>query len=70
MTIINVGTSPITADILEFVSGSKNIFDADSDDEKEMNSTTDPSPSQMRNFMKSMRSYLDAHSNGKIKKNG
>ncbi|GFT13594.1 hypothetical protein TNCV_3830681 [Trichonephila clavipes] len=34
----NVCTAPIMADILEFVESSKNIIDADSDDENEMNS--------------------------------
>ncbi|GFW89487.1 uncharacterized protein TNCV_3967771 [Trichonephila clavipes] len=45
----------------------KNITDADSDDENEMtNATLVPMPSEMRNIMKSMGNYLDAHSNGEM----
>ncbi|GFU79125.1 hypothetical protein TNCV_2136481 [Trichonephila clavipes] len=46
---------------------SKNIIDADSVDENEMN-IVDPVPtfSEMRNIMKSTRSYLDAHSNSEM----
>uniref|UniRef100_A0A8C4SC05 HTH CENPB-type domain-containing protein n=1 Tax=Erpetoichthys calabaricus TaxID=27687 RepID=A0A8C4SC05_ERPCA len=54
-------------DILEFVQSSKNIIDADSDDENEMNNAAPvPTSSEMRNIMKSMRSYLDANSNGEM----
>ncbi|GFW80590.1 hypothetical protein TNCV_3234421 [Trichonephila clavipes] len=45
----------------------KNIIDADSDDEKEMsNAAPVPTLSEMRDVMKSMRSYLDAQSNGEL----
>uniref|UniRef100_A0A8C4SEN5 HTH CENPB-type domain-containing protein n=1 Tax=Erpetoichthys calabaricus TaxID=27687 RepID=A0A8C4SEN5_ERPCA len=65
----NVCTAPIMTDkdILEFVQSSKNIIDADSDNENEMNNAAPvPTSSEMRNIMKSMRSYLDAHSNGEM----
>uniref|UniRef100_A0A8C4RRF5 Tigger transposable element-derived protein 4 n=1 Tax=Erpetoichthys calabaricus TaxID=27687 RepID=A0A8C4RRF5_ERPCA len=65
----NVCTAPIMADkdILEFVQSSKNIIDADSDDENEMNNAAPvPTSSEMRNIMKSMLSYLDAHSNDEM----
>ncbi|GFX46685.1 hypothetical protein TNCV_4038361 [Trichonephila clavipes] len=60
-------TSPIMAykNILKFVQSSKVIIDADSGDEKEMNHAVS---SEMRNIMKSMRSYLDAHFNGEMNK--
>ncbi|GFU91599.1 hypothetical protein TNCV_2543631 [Trichonephila clavipes] len=48
-------------DILEFAQSSKNIIDADSGDENEI---SDAAPVEMRNVMNSMRSYLDARSNG------
>ncbi|GFT28878.1 hypothetical protein TNCV_3585761 [Trichonephila clavipes] len=47
--------APIMAgkDILEFVQGSKNIIDADSDDEDEMNNAaSDTTSSEMRNIIK------------------
>ncbi|GFW11376.1 hypothetical protein TNCV_3808961 [Trichonephila clavipes] len=45
----------------------KNIIDADSNDKNETNKDAPaPSSSEMRNIMKSMRSYLDSHSNGEI----
>ncbi|GFV53653.1 hypothetical protein TNCV_1042601 [Trichonephila clavipes] len=55
-------------DILELVQSSKNIIDADSDSENEMNNAA-PAPTsfEMRNIKKSMFSYLDAHSNGEMK---
>ncbi|GFW74607.1 DDE-1 domain-containing protein [Trichonephila clavipes] len=65
----NVCIAQIMADknILEFVQSSKNITDADSDDENEMNNAAPvPTESEMRNIMKSMRSHLDAHSNGEM----
>ncbi|GFT12689.1 hypothetical protein TNCV_5094551 [Trichonephila clavipes] len=65
----NAYTEPIKADkdIFEFVQSSKNIIDADSKDENEMNDETPvPTSSEMRNITKSMRSYLDAHSDGKM----
>ncbi|GFW35937.1 SCAN domain-containing protein 3 [Trichonephila clavipes] len=66
----NVCTTPLTADkddILEFVHSSKNIIDAHSDDENEMNNAAPvPTSSEMRNIMKSMRSYLDTHSSGEM----
>ncbi|GFV70554.1 hypothetical protein TNCV_4958031 [Trichonephila clavipes] len=44
----------------------------ESNDEKEVNNSIPIAPSsEMRNIMKSMRNYLDAHSNGKMnEKNG
>ncbi|GFW42524.1 hypothetical protein TNCV_4257181 [Trichonephila clavipes] len=63
----NVCTASIMVDknILEFSQSSKNIIDANSD---EMNSVAHvPTSSEMRNDMKSMRSYLDSHSNGERK---
>ncbi|GFU89160.1 hypothetical protein TNCV_2896081 [Trichonephila clavipes] len=65
----NVCTTPILADkdILEFVQSLKNVCDADSDDEKEMNNADLVlMSSKMRNIMKSMCSYLGTHSNGEI----
>ncbi|GFX85614.1 hypothetical protein TNCV_3717841 [Trichonephila clavipes] len=53
--------------ILEFAQCSENIIDADYDDENKMNNATpDFTSSKMRNIMKSMRSCLDAHSNGEM----
>ncbi|GFV67951.1 hypothetical protein TNCV_1872331 [Trichonephila clavipes] len=54
--------------ILEFVQSPKNIIDADSDDENEMDDEMDnpanaPTLYEMRNFMKNRYIYLDAHSN-------
>ncbi|GFU26924.1 hypothetical protein TNCV_1672221 [Trichonephila clavipes] len=52
-----VCTTPIMADedILEFIENSKNIVDADSDDENEMdNAAPLPMSSEMRNIMKSL----------------
>ncbi|GFW68006.1 hypothetical protein TNCV_1617671 [Trichonephila clavipes] len=47
----------------------KNI-DADSDDENELSNAASVLPSsEMRNVMKRMRSYLDAHSNGEMNNN-
>ncbi|GFU70353.1 SCAN domain-containing protein 3 [Trichonephila clavipes] len=69
----NVCTALIMAkDVLEFVQSSKNIIDADSDEENEMNNAApDPTSSEMRSTTKSMHSYLDTHSNGEMnKKNG
>ncbi|GFX62661.1 hypothetical protein TNCV_4868211 [Trichonephila clavipes] len=65
----NVCTAPIMShkDILEFVQSLKNIFDADSDNESEMhNAAPVPMSFEMRNIIKSMRSYLDAHSKGEM----
>ncbi|GFW60763.1 hypothetical protein TNCV_571091 [Trichonephila clavipes] len=56
---------PIMADkdILEFVHSLKNIIDADSDNENEKNNASPVLPSSnMRNVMKSLRSYFDIHS--------
>ncbi|GFW79362.1 uncharacterized protein TNCV_2477691 [Trichonephila clavipes] len=54
-------------DILEFAQSSKNIIDADSVDENEMNYATPvPSSSKMRNVMKSTRNYIKALSNGEM----
>ncbi|GFX65034.1 hypothetical protein TNCV_451721 [Trichonephila clavipes] len=61
---------PIVADIdvLDFVHSSKNnIINADSDDENITNNSAPvPSSSEIRNIMKSMRSYLVTHSNGEM----
>ncbi|GFT02376.1 hypothetical protein TNCV_4625151 [Trichonephila clavipes] len=65
--IMCLRTAPIMGykDILEFVQSSKNIIDADSDDENERNNATqDSMSSEMRNIMQSMRSCLDSQSNG------
>ncbi|GFX66902.1 hypothetical protein TNCV_999411 [Trichonephila clavipes] len=54
-------------DLLEFVKSSKNIIDADSDDENEINNAASArTSSELRNVMKSRCSYLDAHSNDEI----
>ncbi|GFT62849.1 uncharacterized protein TNCV_1606751 [Trichonephila clavipes] len=46
---------------------SKNFIDADSDDENDMNNAAPvPTSSEMKHIMKTMRSYLDAHSNGEM----
>ncbi|GFW19630.1 hypothetical protein TNCV_1605211 [Trichonephila clavipes] len=51
-------------DILKFIQSSKSIIDTDSDGENEMNDAAPvPSPFEMR-IMRSICSYLDAHSNG------
>ncbi|GFW72554.1 uncharacterized protein TNCV_3797821 [Trichonephila clavipes] len=45
----------------------KNIFDADSNGENEMTKAASvPVSSEMRNIMKFMRSYLDAHFNAEM----
>ncbi|GFU36506.1 hypothetical protein TNCV_796101 [Trichonephila clavipes] len=65
----NLFTAPIMVDkdILEFDQSSKNIIDADPNDENEINKTAlDPISSKMRNIEKSMPSYLDAHSSGEM----
>ncbi|GFX50059.1 hypothetical protein TNCV_2375481 [Trichonephila clavipes] len=62
----NVCTTSIMADkdVLEFYQSLENIIDADSEDENKMNNAPPvPTSSEMRNIMKSMRSYLEAHSN-------
>uniref|UniRef100_A0A8C4RFJ1 HTH CENPB-type domain-containing protein n=1 Tax=Erpetoichthys calabaricus TaxID=27687 RepID=A0A8C4RFJ1_ERPCA len=65
--VFNADETGLFYHILEFVQSSKNIIDADSDDENEMNNAAPvPTSSEMRNIMKSMRSYLDAHSNGEM----
>ncbi|GFW52029.1 hypothetical protein TNCV_2818981 [Trichonephila clavipes] len=55
-------------DILQFAQSSKNIIDTiRSDSKNEMNNTTPIHMSyEMRNIMKSMHSYLDAHFNGEM----
>ncbi|GFY28539.1 hypothetical protein TNCV_4149701 [Trichonephila clavipes] len=65
----NVCTAPIIADkdILKSVQSSKNVIDADSDDENETNNAApDPTSSEMKNIRKSMLSYLEAHSNDEM----
>ncbi|GFV67906.1 hypothetical protein TNCV_926721 [Trichonephila clavipes] len=53
-------------DILEFLQNSKNFIDADSDDENEMNNAVPiRTSSETKNIMKSIHSYLDAHSQWK-----
>ncbi|GFT44720.1 hypothetical protein TNCV_2845111 [Trichonephila clavipes] len=57
----NERTSPITADkdILESVQSSKNIIDADSDEENEINNAApDPVSSEMRNTVKKFAQLL------------
>ncbi|GFV14450.1 hypothetical protein TNCV_165771 [Trichonephila clavipes] len=65
----NLRTAPIKADkgILEIVQSSKDIIDADLGDGNEKNDA-DPvlMSSEMRNIMKSTRSYLDAHSDNEM----
>ncbi|GFW22246.1 hypothetical protein TNCV_1430001 [Trichonephila clavipes] len=56
----NVYVSSIMTDkdILEFVHTSKNIIDADSNDENEMNKAAHvPMPSETKNIMKSRRTF-------------
>ncbi|GFV04512.1 hypothetical protein TNCV_3322091 [Trichonephila clavipes] len=55
----NVCTTLIIAEkgILKYVQSSKSIIDADSDDENEMKTTPISTSSEMRNIVKSMRSY-------------
>ncbi|GFX98381.1 SCAN domain-containing protein 3 [Trichonephila clavipes] len=64
----NVYTAPIMADrdILKFVQSSKDTIYADSDDENETKVVPIPTSSERKNTMKSMRSYLNAHSNGEM----
>ncbi|GFV37035.1 hypothetical protein TNCV_2381821 [Trichonephila clavipes] len=65
----NECTDPIMADkdILEFIQSSKGIIDADYDDEKEINNAVPvPTSSGMKNTMKNIFSYLDAHFNCEI----
>ncbi|GFU24194.1 hypothetical protein TNCV_2007701 [Trichonephila clavipes] len=46
---------------------SKDVIEADSDGENEMNSAASvPTLSEMRNIMKGMSNYLDAHSSGEM----
>ncbi|GFW84723.1 hypothetical protein TNCV_1814531 [Trichonephila clavipes] len=50
-----------------FLQSSKNIIDADPDDENEKNKAAPvPSLSEMRNIMMSIRRYLEAYSNGEM----
>ncbi|GFS75017.1 DDE-1 domain-containing protein [Trichonephila clavipes] len=62
----NVYKTPIMAgkDILEFVQSSKNIIEADENEMK--NAAPVPTSSEIRNVMKSNRSYIDAHFNGEM----
>ncbi|GFV72980.1 hypothetical protein TNCV_1734481 [Trichonephila clavipes] len=54
-------------DILEFVQSSKNVIDADSDDENEINNAAPvPTSSEMRNAVNSLSIYLKVHSNGEM----
>ncbi|GFV11141.1 uncharacterized protein TNCV_2718851 [Trichonephila clavipes] len=56
-------------DGLGFVQSSKNILDADSNDENEMNNAAPvPTSSKKGNIKKSMRRSLDAHSSDKMNK--
>ncbi|GFW94781.1 hypothetical protein TNCV_4248211 [Trichonephila clavipes] len=60
-TPIGLDRSTVSPD--EFVA----VDDDNSDDENEMNNAAPvPASSEMRNLMKNMRSYLDAHSNGEV----
>ncbi|GFY12325.1 hypothetical protein TNCV_284281 [Trichonephila clavipes] len=55
---------------LKVVQSLKNIFDSYSDVKNVMNSAVlDPTLYEMRNIMKSVRSYLDARSNGEMNNN-
>ncbi|GFX98293.1 hypothetical protein TNCV_4909361 [Trichonephila clavipes] len=68
---VNVCTSPIMTDkdILEFFQSTKNIIDADFNDENEMNNAAPvPTSSDIRNSIKSALSYLDTHFNGEMNK--
>ncbi|GFW20626.1 DDE-1 domain-containing protein [Trichonephila clavipes] len=63
----NMYTVPILAEkyFLKNVQRSINIIDTDSDDENEMNNAVPfPTSSEMRNILKTMRSYLDTQTNG------
>ncbi|GFV08883.1 hypothetical protein TNCV_3821261 [Trichonephila clavipes] len=65
----NVCVDPIIAnkDTLEFIKSSKSIINADSNIEKEINNAIPvPTSSEMKNTMKSILCYLDAHSNGEM----
>ncbi|GFW58982.1 DDE-1 domain-containing protein [Trichonephila clavipes] len=64
----NVCTVPILADkdIFGFVQSSKNIIDTDSDNEELNYDVPVPTSFKMRNIMKSMFNYIDAHYNGKM----
>ncbi|GFU80781.1 hypothetical protein TNCV_515081 [Trichonephila clavipes] len=65
----NVCTAPILEDkdILKFDKSLKNIIYADSDNENEMNNGASvPTSSEMRNIIKSIFNYLDAHCNLKM----
>ncbi|GFX24160.1 hypothetical protein TNCV_2436531 [Trichonephila clavipes] len=67
ISVDNVLTEPLMADILEFVRSSKNIINVDSDSENEMNKAASvPTLFELRNVMKCILSYIEAHSNGKI----
>ncbi|GFT38554.1 hypothetical protein TNCV_2748291 [Trichonephila clavipes] len=70
ITVDDVCTAPNYSRLRHFGVRSKikkNIIDADSDDENGINyAALVPTLSEMRNVMKSMRSYLDAHSNGEM----
>ncbi|GFX96952.1 putative transposable element [Trichonephila clavipes] len=63
----NVSTTPFMADkdILELVQSSKNIIDSDSKNEMN-NAALAPTSFEKRNIMKSMFSYLDAHTDGEV----
>ncbi|GFT26559.1 hypothetical protein TNCV_3604021 [Trichonephila clavipes] len=66
----NECTASIIADknILELARSSKSIIEADSVDENEV---PVPTSSEVRNIMKRMRNYLEAHFNDEVnKKNG
>ncbi|GFW10177.1 uncharacterized protein TNCV_1848941 [Trichonephila clavipes] len=57
----------VVKDILELVQSFKNIIDADFDNENKMtNAASTPTSSKMRNMMKSVANYLDAHSIGEM----
>ncbi|GFT86096.1 SCAN domain-containing protein 3 [Trichonephila clavipes] len=65
----NACTARIVADkdIFKFVQCTKNIIDTDSDDKNEMNNVAlVPTPSEMKNIMKNMHSYLNTDSNGEM----
>ncbi|GFW75093.1 uncharacterized protein TNCV_447981 [Trichonephila clavipes] len=65
----NLRTTSAMADkgIWSLFKAQKDIIDVDSDDENEINNAPHvPTSSEIKNIRKSVRSYLDAHSNGEM----
>ncbi|GFX12928.1 hypothetical protein TNCV_3659241 [Trichonephila clavipes] len=65
-TNLSGGHPELSQTSLEFVQSSKNIIDADSEDENEMHKAASVPTSSEIIMMKNMRRYLDAHSNGEM----